>query len=111
VGAFRGFGGLFLQPPLVYSNGEHFLVTDGAARWLLLADAFGAIFQRVDDLQPENAADTTAPFQLDRDGTVHLAGQQRQFDDLAGFTSAACVAGTLAVTSSLSYAISLLALV
>jgi hypothetical protein len=111
VGAFRGFGGLFLQPPMVYANGEHFLVTDGAARWLLLADAFGAVFQRLDDLQPENTASVTVPFQIDQDGVVRCAGQQKQFDELAGFTSAACAAGTLAVTSYLSYAISLIALV
>jgi len=111
VGAFRGFGGLFLQPPLVYTHGEHFLVTDGAARWLLLADAFGAVFQRVEALQPENTTGQTAPFQLDGHGVVSCDGQQQQFDDLAGFTSAACAAGTLAVTSELSYAISLVALV
>ena len=28
-GAFRGFGGLFMAPPLVFASGEHFIVTDG----------------------------------------------------------------------------------
>jgi hypothetical protein len=46
IGAFRGFGGLFLIPPLVMRSGQHLLVRSGDEAWILLADAFGATFHR-----------------------------------------------------------------
>lgn len=46
IGAFRGFGGLFLAPPLVSRSGSHILVRSGDESWILLADAFGATFHR-----------------------------------------------------------------
>lgn len=46
IGAFRGFGGLFLTPPLVTSNGSQVLVFSGGDVWILIADAFGATLHR-----------------------------------------------------------------
>ncbi len=46
VGAFRGFGGKFSVPPTVSVSGDHFLVRSGGEGWLLVADAFGAVFLR-----------------------------------------------------------------
>ena len=46
AGAFRGFGGLFPEPPRVAGTGDHFLVRSGEECWLLTADLFGATFHR-----------------------------------------------------------------
>ncbi|PYJ81353.1 MAG: hypothetical protein DME22_21320, partial [Verrucomicrobia bacterium] len=46
AGSFKGFGGLFIEPPLVVSSGEHFLVRSESECWLLTADVFGATFHR-----------------------------------------------------------------
>jgi len=46
IGAFRGFGGLFLTPPLVTSNKSQVLVLSGGDAWILIADAFGATLHR-----------------------------------------------------------------
>lgn len=46
VGAFRGFGGLFLTPPLVSLSASQILVRSGDEAWILVADAFGATFHR-----------------------------------------------------------------
>ena len=46
IGAFRGFGGLFLAPPLVAQSGSHILVRSGDEGWILLADVFGATLHR-----------------------------------------------------------------
>jgi hypothetical protein len=54
VGAFRGFGGLFVSPPLVTQSGSHILVRSGDEFWILLADAFGATLHRA---TPEEIAD------------------------------------------------------
>lgn len=106
VGAFRGFGGLFLQTPKVYAAGEHFVVVEGDSRWLLVADCFGATLHRVDGVE---VAGGPAPFVIDSDGRVGYAQFQHSFDELAGYTSAASNGLTLAVTSPLSFAVSLVA--
>jgi hypothetical protein len=56
IGAFRGFGGLFLTPPLVTSNESQILVFSGGDAWILVADAFGAALHRA---APEEIAGIT----------------------------------------------------
>ncbi|MGB8644418.1 MAG: hypothetical protein WCF84_04225 [Anaerolineae bacterium] len=107
AGAFRGLGGLFLAPPTVTAAGEYFDVTDGETHWLLIADRFGATFHRVDAL-PAPATDT--PFRIDKQGRVTNGESSRSFPELANATSAAGNGATLAVTTALSYAVSLVAL-
>ena len=108
AGAFRGFGGLFRQPPMVASYGEHFIVTDGDTRWLLVADVFGATFHRVDgEIQP---AKEQSLFEIDQIGKVAFGRLNQKFDELANFTSAAPNKTTLAVTTPLSFAVILIAL-
>lgn len=46
LGAFRGFGGPFMTPPLVSRSGAQLLVRSGDEAWILLADAFGATLHR-----------------------------------------------------------------
>ncbi|QIF03544.1 hypothetical protein [Roseimicrobium sp. ORNL1] len=48
VGSFRGFGGLFAEPPIVGIVDGNFVVRSGDEAWLLICDAFGATFHRVD---------------------------------------------------------------
>ena len=59
IGAFRGFGGLFLTPPQVTTTGSEFLVISGGDAWILVADAFGATLHRAAPEEIENA--TQAP--------------------------------------------------
>ncbi|MFC4310945.1 hypothetical protein ACFPN2_17750 [Steroidobacter flavus] len=46
AGAFRGFGGPFLQPPLLKSTDNGWLVQSADDYWFLVADAFGATLHR-----------------------------------------------------------------
>ena len=107
AGAFRGFGGLFMAPPLVSASGEHFIARDGDDRWLLTADVFGVTFHHAGDLP---AVTGSGAFQLDRTGRVTLGKLSAVFPELANFTSAAGNDRTLAVTTPLSHAIYLVAL-
>lgn len=59
VGGFRGFGGLFIAPPLVRAADDQLLVRSGDDAWLLIADSFGATFQRI--ATPEFEAASTSP--------------------------------------------------
>jgi hypothetical protein len=47
AGGFRGFGGAFVQPPLVKSAPGGWLVRSAGEHWLLVGDAFGATLHRV----------------------------------------------------------------
>ena len=68
IGTFRGFGGLFLTPPLVTSSGSQLLVTSGNDAWILVADAFGATFHRAAPEEIEAAAHPPRN-SVDLDGT------------------------------------------
>lgn len=46
AGAFRGFGGPFLQPPVLKSTDNGWLVQSAEDYWFLIADAFGATLHR-----------------------------------------------------------------
>lgn len=61
IGAFRGFGGLFLTPPLVSRSGSQILVHSGEEAWILVADAFGATFQRAAPEEIRNAPPALIP--------------------------------------------------
>lgn len=107
VGAFRGFGGLFLRPPILEPAAEGFLVSDGEGVWLLAADACGATFQRVAGV-PSLRRPT--PFALLKDGTVRAGDHSARFPELAEAASHAADGQTLAVTVPLSHAVHLVAL-
>jgi hypothetical protein len=97
VGAFRGFGGLFVAPPCVAAVDGELLVAAGAECWHLAADAFGATFHRADPALLAHAAKPPdcVPLPLPAIGAV---------------TSVAAARGTLAVTGSLTHALTLIAL-
>jgi hypothetical protein len=112
TGAFKGFGGLFIEPPLVVSSGEHFLARSGNECWLLTADVFGATFHRAPVKEFEAAkGHSRLPSNLQiRGSRVVLDGNPFEFPALGEFTSAAANSTTLAVTSSLTHSIVLVAL-
>lgn len=107
VGAFRGFGGLFIVPPIVEPAGEHFLVTDGDNTWLLTADLYGATFHRSPQITTSSKPET--PFKLNRNGDVSANKVKQSLPELAQSTSHAANAHTLAVTVPYSHAVYLIA--
>ena len=111
VGAFRGFDGLFMAPPSVSCPAGQFVVHDGADTWLLFADRFGASFQRVAS-PPAGAPKMSQPlFQLNLQGQLTKGLYRANFPELERSQSSAANATTLAVTTPLSHAIYLIALV
>jgi hypothetical protein len=56
-GAFRGFGGGFLQPPLIRGTHGGWVVQSAADHWFLVADAFGATLHRASVEEWNSAAD------------------------------------------------------
>ena len=108
VGAFRGFGGLFLEPPLVWPADDDFVVSDGEGTWLLMADVFGATFHRADIKAP--SLKTSSPFTINKAGSVSFGKTSRAFPELANANSSAGNNTTLAVTTPLSHAVYLIAL-
>jgi hypothetical protein len=112
VGAFRGFGGLFPQPPRVFAAGEHLLVTSADQAWILCADAFGTTFHRAtSDEAPPRTVRMESVKQL-AVGSGRVGWRGRSFDaDVAGeVTSVAADASTLAFTASLTHAVTLIPL-
>lgn len=94
AGSFRGFGGLFVAPPLVKAVNDQFFVRSGDDVWLLTADSFGATFHRA----------TLAEFEAGENTAFHHAPT-----DIGMLTSAARTRHTLAITGSLTHAVLLFA--
>ena len=120
VGSFRGFGGLFVEPPLVVSTGEDFLSRSNNECWLLTADLFGATFHRASIEEFESATrEYPLPSGLKIDGSRvtfngngngSRDGNRFELLELGAITSAAANATTLALTSRLTHSIVLVAL-
>jgi hypothetical protein len=104
AGTFRGFGGLFIEPPTVAAIGGQIFVRSGDSHWLVTADAFGATFHRADAAEFEAAAREKRPPPLG------LAGAMRDLPALGKVTSTAETADTVAVTGTLTHSITLLAI-
>ena len=100
TGAFRGFGGSFLQPPLLKGSDSGWLVRSADDYWYLVADAFGATLHRSTAeewrAQPEKNGEHVGT-RLIRDGkTLDMTG--------AGpITSSAASAGAIACTFAHSH--------
>jgi hypothetical protein len=112
VGAFRGFGGIFVEPPRVAAAAEHFLVRSGQDSWLLTADLFGATFHRASPAEFESALkESKLPPGLHITDSKLVWDKERfEIPSLGKFTSAAASANTLALTSELTHSVVLLAL-
>lgn len=110
VGAFRGFGGLFTEPPRVRAVGEWLYVQSGDEFWILTADAFGATLHRV-----AVDAGASASLRLHLPPEVKVTGRgvewRKRVLDTRGFgdpISVAATSTTLAVTCSASHHVILL---
>lgn len=112
VGAFRGFGGQFMSPPLVASDGEHIFAKSEEECWLLTADAYGATLHRAEPSEFEAAqkagVNAAKPFMLVKGVATH-AGLQASFPELEQVSSIAQTASALAVTTPASHVITLIA--
>jgi hypothetical protein len=106
AGDFRGLGGLFVRPPRVASVDGALLVTDAVGTWEMHADAFGVSFLRTAIAFPAEAPEGL----VDARGGLTFAWRSALFPALAGATSTAATAHTLAVTLPTSHRVSLVAL-
>jgi hypothetical protein len=109
VGAFRGFGGLFMAPPTVSCPGGLFVATDHRDHWLLFADRFGATFHRIESPPDEKPHMSVPLYQVSLDGTVSKGLYSAHFPELERSQSSAANTTTLAVTTPLSHAVYLIA--
>jgi hypothetical protein len=116
VGAFRGFGGVFAQPPRVApAPGAWLTLTDEGA-WHLIADACGATFHRAEMPGEGEAPPATVghwPDGLRLQGAVLRRGREElDLGDLGTLTSHALSSdgSTLAVTGDGTHAVVLIAL-
>ncbi|MCA9130201.1 MAG: hypothetical protein KDB22_24105 [Planctomycetales bacterium] len=107
VGAFRGFGGPCVRPPKVAQQDSALFVSDGEARWQLLADAFGTLWHRV-VFQPGSAS-SKSKVTVDANGLVTWGDVQQTFSELQDASSCACDGQTLAVTLNTSHFVYLVA--
>jgi hypothetical protein len=113
AGAFRGFGGVFTEPPTVGVIDERMFVRGGTECWLLSADAFGATFHRV---RPEEFERARRRSPLPNGVSVHgttltVRGSTITLPDVFDRPSSVCATRTtLSLTSSRTHAILLIAL-
>lgn len=107
AGAFRGFGGPFLQPPTLKSTDNGWLVQSAEDYWLLVADAFGATLHRstVEEWKAQPASNA------EHVGTrvVH-DGKALDMPGAGPITSSGTSAGAIACTFAHSHQIQLVAL-
>ncbi|HYP89726.1 MAG TPA: hypothetical protein VEQ59_16275 [Polyangiaceae bacterium] len=111
VGAFRGFGGVFLAPPRVGRVGQALFVSSGDDVWLMALDAFGCTLHRA---RPEELLGQT--FDVAR-GDVKLEqtcvkafGKQLPLVDTGSPLSVVGNESTLLFTTAHSYAVTAVAL-
>jgi len=97
AGGFRGFGKLFVTPPLVRVRGGVILAADNEGCWTLHADVFGATFQRFGRNMPEDGTTNCGPFKFER-GRLRLGTESVDAPEFRKRSSAAGTENTLAVT-------------
>jgi hypothetical protein len=110
VGAFRGYGGLFISPPEVLSSAGDFYVFDNENCWMMTADLFGATLHRLGANLPDEDKGVSSDFTIDKKGRVYKSKTHEAFPELASSTSFAANDSTLAVTLPHSYGIYLVAM-
>ena len=111
VGGFRGFGGPFLAPPRVHSDGARLWAVDGDDAYLVHADCFGETVRRAPAGQPPVLRGSPAPrgATLELDGTLTFRGLTARLPELAGARGLAAAGALLAATRRDSHRILLVA--
>lgn len=94
IGAFRGFGGLFLDPPTVSVDQGMLFVSDSTRSFAVIADAFGVTTHGVKEHHPKRSKVEG----ISTGGDAALNGLRGSFPHLATPSSAVVTAETLAVT-------------
>jgi hypothetical protein len=112
VGAFRGYGGLFKQPPQIAARDGGWLVNSADDFWFLTVDAFGATFHRaMKDEWDAGKHDTQLPSGARLNGqTLKHSGESITLPIAGPITSAATSGNTLALTSGHTHTILFVAL-
>lgn len=111
AGGFRGFGGLFLTPPIVTGcDGPAFLVDEGGQTWRLYADRFGASLLKAEPTAQASLRQPDGPpLRLSVGGEVQSGYERRVFPQLRNSTGNASSGSTLAVSTGFSHWIYLVA--
>jgi hypothetical protein len=110
VGAFRGFGGVFVSPPEAAFSAGELIAFDRESCWAITADLFGSTFHRIGNSPPEIDVAGRSDFAMDKNGRVTIRGRSVLFAQLANATSLASNETTLAVTIAHSHSIYLIAI-
>jgi hypothetical protein len=105
AGAFRGFAGPFLSPPLVATVAGELIANDGSEQWRLQADIYNSVLLRC---EVSVAGESHPEVKILSNGTVSWQGHLRRFPELAHATSIAAVGQTVAVTLADSHHLFLL---
>jgi hypothetical protein len=109
VGAFRGFGGTFLNPPRLFTSAAGELIAaDSERSWAIIADVFGSALLPLSMTPP--AIEATSAFELKGDGTVRKGPMTERFEAFANAASQTSDGATLALTIGQSHEIFLIAL-
>lgn len=113
VGAFRGFGGLFIGPPSVKRIDGQFVVADGESSWVLTADLYGATFHRMAVDQGSGSrpqeTESASGFQLGPSGHIQKDGLAANLPELQDVSSWASDKHTLVATTTRSHSLVLVA--
>ena len=104
VGDFRGLGGEFLTPPVVVAADGRLAVNESGRWWWLAADVFGATLQRAPELAVRPQTSVPAKWKAGLQ-----AAKPAGYPHAQTITGVAATDATLAVTSSLSHRVHLLA--
>lgn len=112
IGGFRGFGGVFLAPPLVCAVDGELRARDGGPEggvWRIAADTFGATFHRSAESDWRDSGLGDSDWRLVKGRVSKQGFADAAFPELEVVTSLAATRTTLAVTTPLSHAIVLIA--
>lgn len=111
VGAFRGLGGDFVRPPIVAAHDGQLFVRSGEDCWLLIADVFGFSLHRAkpEEFEAAQRLSTLPPKLRVTPAVVALDGREATIAMPGEITSVATLDHTIAVTSTFTHSIQLLA--
>jgi hypothetical protein len=107
VGAFRGLGGVFVEPPMLATRNGDLIARSGKDSWLVSTDSFGSTLHRIEDVGISAGVTVTEPTLVLGD-YVFVRGQAVELGAAAPVTSAAQQGNLLAITTKNSHAIWLL---
>jgi hypothetical protein len=111
IGSFRGFGGRFRAPPRIALYQGLLVVSSADEAWVLTVDAFGATFHRASPEESAAPVATTLPAEAQwANGTLTVRGRPLAAPLYGWLTSIAADRTTLALTSSLTHTIAVVAL-